>query len=152
MRSCPVESTNNKQEQIRKVEEMETITTPKFDEVENTNNLFLWPSIAIMKRHVFLTHVVAFGLLFITLLVPVRHAAHAQGNTPKEFDPPFVFQAAGPTAEPIQSIQSTVDAFRAALGNPNGNNPPPPDRSGRREINWDGAGGVDTSTTPPVTP
>ena len=132
---------------------MKTITTPKFDEVENTNNLFLWPSIehVIMKRHVFLTHVIAFGFLFMTLLVPVRHAAHAQGNTPKEFDPPFVFQAAGPTAD---SIQSTVDAFRAALVDHNNmNNPGPlPLTSGHREINWDGAGGVDTSTTPPVTP
>src|SRR5262249_27540769 len=151
MRSYPVENTNNKQEQIRKAEEMKTITTPKFDEVENTNNLFPWPSIehVIMKRHVFLTHVVAFGLLFMTLLVPVRHAAHAQGNTPKEFDPPFVFQAAGPTAD---SVQSTVDAFRAALGNPNGNNPPPPDRSGRREINWDGGNPNVLDTTAPVTP
>src|SRR5215831_17042918 len=111
MRSCPVESTNNKQEQIRKAEEMKTITTPKFDEVGNTNNLFPWPSIehVIMKRHVFLTHVIAFGLLFMTLLVPVRHAAHAQGNKSKDFVPPVVFQAAAPTAEPIQSIQSIVD-------------------------------------------
>jgi hypothetical protein len=33
------------------------------------------------------------------------------------------------------------------------NDPGPlPLTSGHREINWDGAGGVDTSTTPPVTP
>ena len=59
-----------------------------------------------------------------------------------------VFQAAGPTAA---SIQSTVAAFRAALGDPNnGNEPGPLPVLGRREINWDD-GGVDT-TTPPVTP
>jgi hypothetical protein len=60
---------------------------------------------------------------------------------------PIVFQAAGPNAA---SIQSTVDAFRAALGNPNNANNPGPLSGGRREINWDG-GGVD-NTTPPVTP
>jgi hypothetical protein len=59
-----------------------------------------------------------------------------------------VFQAAGPTAE---SIQSTVDQFRAALGDPNNANDPGPLPSGRREINWDGGGNNDT-TTAPVTP
>src|SRR5262249_9620417 len=103
-----------------------------------------------MKKHVLLNLVLAFGLLSVVL--PVHRAAHAQGKTPKDFVPPTVFQAAGPTVDSTKSIQSTVDAFRAALGDPNGNNPPPLDRSGRREINWDGAGGVDTSTTPPVTP
>jgi hypothetical protein len=58
----------------------------------------------------------------------------------------LVFQAAGPTAA---SIQGTVDAYRAALGAPNGNNEGPLP-AGRREINWDG-GGSD-ATTPPVTP
>lgn len=38
------------------------------------------------------------------------------------------------------SIQGTVDAFRAALGNPNNGNTPGPLVSGRREINWDGGG------------
>jgi hypothetical protein len=59
-----------------------------------------------------------------------------------------VFQAAGPN---VPSIQSSVDAFRAALGNPNNGNAGPLD-TGHREINWDGAGGVDTTTTAPVTP
>jgi hypothetical protein len=59
----------------------------------------------------------------------------------------FVFQAAGPTAE---SIQSTVDAYRTALGALNGNNPGPLP-GGRREINWDG-GGANDATTDPVTP
>jgi hypothetical protein len=65
-----------------------------------------------------------------------------------EAEPPIVFQAAGPNAE---SIQSTVDAFRAALGEPNNGNDPGPLDEGRREINWDGGGGVDV-TTEPVTP
>jgi hypothetical protein len=66
----------------------------------------------------------------------------------KEKALPTVFQAAGPSAE---SIQSTVDAFREALGEPNNANAPGPLPSGRREINWDGGGGVDI-TTDPVTP
>ena len=61
---------------------------------------------------------------------------------------PIVFQAAGPTA---QSIQSTVDAFRAALGDPNNGNAPGRSRSGHREINWDG-GGANATTSAPVTP
>jgi hypothetical protein len=61
---------------------------------------------------------------------------------------PAVFQAAGLTAS---SIQSTVDAFRAELGEPNNANNPGPLASGRREINWDGAPGTNT-TTAPVTP
>ncbi len=59
----------------------------------------------------------------------------------------LVFQAAGPTAE---SIQSTVEAYRTALGEPNGSNQGPLSE-GRREINWDGGGANDT-TTAPVTP
>ena len=102
-----------------------------------------------MKRHVLLNLGLAFGLLSAMVLVPVSKAAHAQGNTPKDFVPPVVFQAAGSTAA---SIQSTVDAFRNALGNPNGNNPPPLDRSGRREINWDGGNPNVLDTTAPVTP
>jgi hypothetical protein len=44
-----------------------------------------------------------------------------------------------------------VDAYRAALGEPNNLNEPGPLPLGRREINWDGGGNVDI-TTPPVTP
>src|SRR5688572_634195 len=89
-------------------------------------------------------------VLVFTLIVPftVRQTAHAQGSDPKAFVPPVVFQAAGKDAA---SIQSSVDAFRAALGNPNNGNAGPLD-TGHREINWDGAGGVDTTTTVPVTP
>src|SRR2546422_506783 len=89
-----------------------------------------------MKKHMLLSAVTAFGVLSVLLPLPVRQA-HAQ----------VVFQAAGPTAE---SIQGTVDAYRAALGDPNNGNTAGPLASGRREINWDG-GGSDT-TTAPVTP
>ena len=66
------------------------------------------------------------------------------------FVAPAVFQAAGPKADDI-SIQSAVDAFRAALGEPKNGNSAGLLPSGRREINWDGGGNNDT-TTAPVTP
>ena len=148
---------------------MKTIATTKIEEVENTNNARLWRSIGngangalakaaqckeygkeptIMKRHVLLNLGLAFGLLSAMVLVPVGQTAQAQAKKSKELVAPTVFQAAGPTAD---SIQGTVDAFRAALGDPNNGNNPGPQKSGRREINWDGGGGVDT-TTAPVTP
>src|SRR6266852_1713638 len=71
------------------------------------------------------TVIAAFGLL--SMLLAVSETAHAQGT-------PLVFQAAGPDAA---SIQSAVDAFRAALGDNHGNKPGPLQK-GRREINWDG--------------
>ena len=84
-----------------------------------------------MKKQLFLTLVVALGFPLIMTLVPVCEAAEPEN--PDGFVAPKVFQAAGPTAS---SIQSTVDAFRAALGEPNNaNNPSQP--TGRREINWD---------------
>jgi hypothetical protein len=64
------------------------------------------------------------------------------------------FQAAGPKPvdqNPI-SIQSAVDAFRAALGDPNNGSVPMPFTKGRREINWDGGNPAIIATTPPVTP
>src|SRR5438445_5842151 len=89
----------------------------------------------------------AFGLLSVMTPFLGHREAYAEDNT-KDFVPPTVFQAAGPTAA---SIQSTVDAFRAALGNPNNGNAPGPLASGRREINWDG-GGANVNTDVPVTP
>jgi hypothetical protein len=87
---------------------------------------------------------------FRNSLGPASDPIAVLGNTARDFVPPTVFQAAGPN---VASIQSSVDAFRAALGNPNnGNAPGPLPTPGRREINWDGAGGVDTTTTAPVTP
>ena len=98
-----------------------------------------------MKKYVFLTLAATFGLLSIT--VAGIRSTKAQ-NTTRDFVAPTVFQAAGKDGP---SIQSSVDAFRAALGNPNNGNAGPLN-TGHREINWDGAGGVDTSTTNPVTP
>jgi hypothetical protein len=80
------------------------------------------------------------------VFVPARQAP-AQGTTVTDGVPPRVFQAAGPT---VASIQSLVDEYRAALGDPNGNDPGPL-ASGRREINWDG-GGDNFTTSAPVTP
>ena len=88
-----------------------------------------------MKTQI-LSAAAAVGVLSALLFLPAR-AAHAQ----------TVFQAAGPTAD---SIRGTVDAYRAALGNPDNKNNPS-QTSGHREINWDGGGNVST-TTDPVTP
>ena len=130
---------------------MKTIAIKEIEKVGNDENPRLWRLIeyASMKRNVLLQRVLAFGLLAAMVLVPVGQTAQAQGKSNDDFLPPIVFQTAGPTAN---SIQSTVDAFRAALGNPNnGNNQPPLDGSGHREINWDGVG-APTTTTPPVNP
>ena len=96
-----------------------------------------------MKKHMLLTLVVVFGVLSAMVLVPLGQVAEAQGKLVA----PVIFQAAGPTAE---SIQGAVDAYRAALGEPNNANNPGPLSIGRREINWDGGGATDT--TDPVTP
>jgi hypothetical protein len=57
---------------------------------------------------------------------------------------PVLFSASGATAA---DIQATVDAFRAALGNPNNGNAPGPIAGGRREINWDGGGATTTASS-----
>jgi hypothetical protein len=95
-----------------------------------------------MKKQLFLKFQAAFGLPLLMALAPICQAAQ-----PQDFAPPEVFQAAGPTAS---SIQSSVDRFRDALGDPNGNTGP--HDSGRREINWDGGNPAIVATTPPVTP
>lgn len=61
---------------------------------------------------------------------------------------PVTFSVGGSDA--LSSIQTTVDVFRSALGNPNNGNTAGPLASGRREINWDGGGSTDT--TPGGTP
>jgi hypothetical protein len=71
----------------------------------------------------------------------------ATGTAVQEIAAPAVFRAAGPDAV---SIQSSVDAFRAALGGINNGNNPGPLPTGRREINWDGGGS--TATSPGPTP
>ena len=54
----------------------------------------------------------------------------------------ITFSAAGPNAA---DIQTTVDNFRAAVGNPNNMNSAG-QTSGRREIYWDGGGAATTIT------
>ena len=60
-----------------------------------------------------------------------------------------IFSDAGADAG---AIQATVDAYRAALGDPNNANNAGPLSSGRREINWDGGGPPVIDGTAPVTP
>ena len=71
-----------------------------------------------------------------------------QDNTTVNFIAPSVFQAAGPS---VASIQGSINAFRAALGDPVNGNATMELPFGRREINWDGAAPTDV-TTPPVNP
>jgi hypothetical protein len=118
--------------------------------VTNSNNH--QPSTACREKHAAMklpirsTVIATFGLL--SMLLPVRQAAHAQDISPGDFVAPKVFQAAAPNAA---ALQGAVNAYRAALGDPNNGNNPGPLQSGRREINWDG-GGANTNTDVPVTP
>jgi hypothetical protein len=98
---------------------------------------------SVINSNIRSTVIAAFGLL--SMLLAVSETAQAQGDLPE----PVVFQAAGASAA---SIQNTVDAFRAALGNPNNLNNPGPLQTGRREINWDGGNPNVLDTTAPVTP
>jgi hypothetical protein len=75
-------------------------------------------------------------VLGLSLLIPAAVAAA-----------PIQFTASGATAA---DIQGTVDAFRAAIGDPNNGNAAGAQGSGRREINWDGGGS--TATAPGSTP
>jgi len=116
--------------------------------VTNSNNQ---PSTACKEKHAAMklpitsTVIAAFGSL--SILLAVSETAQAQA---RDYVPPAVFQAAGATAA---SIQSTVDAFRARLGDPNNlNNPGPLGPKGRREINWDGGNPNILDTTAPANP
>ena len=100
-----------------------------------------------MKKQLFIPFIIALGFTSTTTLAAIGEAAQSQ--KPSDNTLPAVFQAAGTTAG---SIQSTVDAFRAALGNPNNGNDPGQLASGRREINWDGGNPNVVTTTAPVTP
>lgn len=64
-------------------------------------------------------------------------------------DAVFDVTSVGGDATPA-SIQATVDAFRADLGNPNNANNPGPLASGRREINWDGGGAIVAAVSGPT--
>jgi len=102
---------------------------------------------SVINSNIRATVIAAFGVL--SMMLAVMQTAHAQTVPPNDVVVPRVFQAAGTKAD---SIQSSVDAFRAALGNPNNLNNPGPLQSGRREINWDGGNPNVLDTTPPVTP
>jgi hypothetical protein len=80
--------------------------------------------------------VVAAGVAAVVLAVPTGAMALT------------IFQDSGAN---VAAITDTVNAFRAALGDPNNGNAPGPLPSGRREINWDGVG-LPIDGTAPVTP
>src|SRR5258707_1699062 len=101
---------------------------------------------SVINSNIRATVIAAFGLL--SMLLPVSQSAQAQDIPSRDFAP-VVFQAAGTSTE---SIQSSVDAFRAALGIPNNGNNPGPLSHGSREINWDGGNPSIMDTTAPVTP
>ena len=102
----------------------------------------------MINRH---TSFGAAGLIGFALLAGLGQSANTvqaagqEENTAAKPAAPIVFQAAGPT---IASIQSMVDAFRAALGGVNNGNVAGPLVEGRREINWDGGGSTATSLVP----
>ena len=95
-----------------------------------------------------LLHIGSFvGIVSLLVAGSVQQTVQAQGaekGKTKDLDP-VVFQAAGPSAA---SIQSMVDAFRAAIGGANNGNIAGPIADGRREINWDGGGSTATSIVP----
>ncbi|HYV04997.1 MAG TPA: hypothetical protein VFB82_10440, partial [Blastocatellia bacterium] len=70
-----------------------------------------------MKKHLSLIVGAAFGVLAIMVLFQVREA-QALDKPSKDFVPPIVFQAAGPT---VASIQSSFSDYQAKLGANNGN-------------------------------
>lgn len=97
-----------------------------------------------------MSHVTRIGSFAIVLAsfaaVSVQPAVQAHETKRKGRDlDPVVFQAAGPSAE---SIQSMLDAFRLAIGGANNGNVAGPIATGRREINWDGGGSTATSIVP----
>jgi hypothetical protein len=98
---------------------------------------------SVINSNIRATVIAAFGVL--SMVFTVSESAQAQANQPT----PVVFQAAGADAA---SIQCAVDAFRAALGDPNNLNNPGPLQNGRREINWDGGNPNVLDTTAPVNP
>ena len=66
---------------------------------------------AAMKLPITSMTIAAFGL--VSMVLAASQTAQAQNVPPATVTAPVVFQAAGPDAA---SIQSSVDAFRAALG------------------------------------
>jgi hypothetical protein len=101
---------------------------------------------SVINSNVRATVIAAFGV--VSMMLAAMQTARAQTVPPNDVVVPIVFQAAGPDAA---SIQSSVDAFRAVLGDNNGNNPGPLQK-GRREINWDGGNPNVLDTTAPANP
>ena len=97
-----------------------------------------------MSKQFAVAAAVVVGTVLIGMQTGTRVAAQGVGAADRPTGQPIVFQAAGPT---VASIQSMVDAFRAALGVNNGNVAGPL-ADGRREINWDGGGSTATSPAP----
>jgi hypothetical protein len=100
-----------------------------------------------MKKHSSLIGGAAIGLLAVMVSFQVREA-QALGNPAKDFVPPIVFQAAGPT---VASIQSSFADYQAKLGANNGNAQGPLG-TGHREINWDGGNPNNQTTTVSANP
>jgi hypothetical protein len=98
-----------------------------------------------MKQLHWLAAAAGAAAVSFALSIPNVERTHAQGRTSQEYEPPAVFQGAGPTAS---SVQGLLDQFRLALGANNASNPGPLP-AGRREINWDGGG---SATSPVPTP
>jgi hypothetical protein len=110
----PAQTTDGRKNQNRK----QTLNKKPMQTKQSvTNSKNHQPSTACREKHAAMklpirsTAIAAFGLL--STLLPVNQNAHAQGTRSREFVAPVVIQAAGSTAA---SIQSSVDAFRAALG------------------------------------
>ena len=97
-----------------------------------------------MKRVYIGSLVVVMSLLVAGSVQQTVQAEGTEKAKAKDLDP-LVFQAAGPSAA---SIQSMVEAFRAAIGGANNGNTAGPISGGRREINWDGGGSTATSIVP----
>ena len=88
----------------------------------------------------------ALGIAILLLAGAASRSIDAQGNSRNNFEPPVVYQAAGPNNA---SILGTIDEFRNAIGGINNGNGAGPVADGRREINWDGGG---SATSPAATP
>ena len=88
------------------------------------------------------TYPVLAGLTAMSLMASSIGEARAQSTNRHTFEPPTVFQAAGPS---IASVQASLEQYRLALGGDNNGIAKGPLTSGRREINWDGGGSTATS-------
>jgi hypothetical protein len=88
------------------------------------------------------TYPVLAGLTAMSLMASSIGEARAQSTNRHTFEPPTVFQAAGPS---IASVQASLEQYRLALGGDNNGIAKGPLTSGRREINWDGGGATATA-------